>query len=157
MGEFQIRIQADPIDPGRELNEFTFGQDSIGAVVSFTGIVRQTAESDLRSIRIEHYPGMTERAIEEIADDACRRWPLAGVRAIHRYGDLYPGEAIVLVMTMSKHRSDAFQAAEFLMDYLKSKAPFWKKECFGSGERWVDSRSEDEAAMLRWERSSAQN
>ena len=157
MGEFQIRIQADPIDPGRELNEFTSGQDSIGAVVSFTGIVRQTAESDLSSIRIEHYPGMTERAIEEIADDACRRWPLEGVRAIHRYGDLYPGEAIVLVMTMSKHRSDAFQAAEFLMDYLKSRAPFWKKECFGSGERWVDSRSEDEAAMLRWERSSAQN
>ena len=157
MAELQIRIQAEPIDPGRELNEFTVGQDSIGAVVTFTGIVRQTAGSDLRSIHIEHYPGMTERAVKEIADDACRRWQIAGVRAIHRYGELFPGETIVMVMTMSKHRSDAFQAAEFLMDYLKSKAPFWKKECFGSCERWVDSRSEDEAAMLRWKQSSMQN
>ena len=157
MAELWIRIQAEPIDPGRELNEFTAGRDSIGAVVTFTGVVRQTAESDLRSIRIEHYPGMTERAVEEIADDACRRWPIEGVRAIHRYGELFPGETIVMVMTMSKHRSDAFHAAEFLMDYLKSKAPFWKKECFGSGEQWVDSRSEDEAAMLRWGRIGTQN
>lgn len=154
MVELQVRIQADPIDQGRELNEFTAGQDSIGAVVTFTGIVRQTAKSDLRSIRIEHYPGMTERAVEEIADEARRRWPISGVRAIHRYGELFPGETIVMVMTMSKHRSAAFQAAEFLMDYLKSKAPFWKKECCASGEQWVDSRSEDDAAMLRWERRS---
>ena len=150
----QIRIQADPIDPGRELNEFAAGQDSIGAVVTFTGIVRQNAKSDLRSIHIEHYPGMTESAVEEIAEEARRRWAISGVSAIHRYGELFPGETIVMVMTMSKHRSDAFQAAEFLMDYLKSKAPFWKKECFATGEEWVDSRSEDDAAMRRWEGSS---
>jgi molybdopterin synthase catalytic subunit len=119
-----------------------------GAVVTFTGVVR--GGGGLRRLEIEHYPCMTERAIREIAERAEARWSLAGATVIHRHGALAPGERIMMVATAAPHRGDAFAAAEFLMDYLKSRAPFWKKEVRAEGEAWVDARPEDETALGRW-------
>jgi molybdopterin synthase catalytic subunit len=144
-----IRVQSDPFDPGAELTRFSERQSKAGAVVTFTGIVRDTREG-LQSMRIEHYPGMTEAALSKIAQDAQSRWSLQDTLIIHRFGDLSPGEIIMMVTTASKHRADAFQAADFLMDFLKSRAPFWKKEITKSGEEWVAAKDADEDALKRW-------
>ncbi len=147
-----MRVTVDTIafDPGAELNRFSAPLQAMGAVVSFSGIVRQNGEGTLQRMEIEHYPGMTERAIKAIAQEAQDRWSLGDVLVIHRYGALDIGEPIMMVATAARHRADAFAAAEFLMDYLKSRAPFWKKEVTGAGAGWVAARDEDEAALDRW-------
>ncbi len=146
----KILVQEAPFDSGAELNCFTQGQKNMGAIVSFTGVVRNSDDGLLERMDIEHYPGMTERALEKIASDAMARWALGDVLVIHRFGALYPDEQIMMVATASKHRKDAFEAADFLMDYLKSRAPFWKKEQSAQGEDWVASKQEDEDALKRW-------
>ncbi|MCL4138210.1 UNVERIFIED_CONTAM: hypothetical protein GTU68_026875 [Idotea baltica] len=122
----------------------------MGAIVTFTGVVRDNAQGNLVAMEIEHYPSMTQSALTQIATDAIERWSLGDVLVIHRHGRLKPGEQIMMVATASRHRKDAFEAAEFLMDYLKSRAPFWKKEITGGGADWVAARDEDEAALDRW-------
>ena len=144
-----VRIQTEGFDAGAELNAFTDTVAGAGAVVSFTGVVRDV-DGGLVSMEIEHYPGMTEKAIATIVSEAQSRWDLAGALVIHRHGRLSVGDQIMMVATASRHRVDAFQAAEFLMDYLKSRAPFWKKEMTQSGDGWVEARDEDEAALDRW-------
>ena len=144
-----VRVDPARFDPGAELNAFSKGVGNAGAVVSFTGVVRDVA-GGLSAMEIEHYPGMTEKAIAAIVDEAKSRWSLADALVIHRYGRLEAGEVIMMVATASRHRVDAFQAAEFLMDYLKSRAPFWKKELTRDGAEWVEARDEDEAALDRW-------
>ena len=144
-----VRIQTESFDAGAELNAFTDTVAGAGAVVSFTGVVRDV-DGGLVAMEIEHYPGMTEKAIAAIVSEAQARWDLAGALVIHRHGRLTAGDQIMMVATASRHRVDAFQAAEFLMDYLKSRAPFWKKEMTQSGDGWVEARDEDEAALDRW-------
>ena len=144
-----VRVQEVPFDAGAELNAFSKTGTDVGAVVSFTGLVRDVA-GGLETMEIEHYPAMTERAISEIVEDAKGRWALKDVLVIHRFGLLHAGDTIMMVATSSKHRSDAFAAADFLMDYLKSRAPFWKKEITSDGADWVASKSEDEEALTRW-------
>ena len=122
----------------------------MGAVVTFSGIVRDLCENPINFLEIEHYPGMTEKAIGDITKEAMQRWSLGDVMVIHRYGKLSVGDLIMMVATAAHHRNDAFEAAEYLMDYLKSRAPFWKKENTNAFERWVDARDEDEAALTRW-------
>ncbi|TYB82078.1 molybdenum cofactor biosynthesis protein MoaE [Maritimibacter fusiformis] len=143
----RIRVQEEPFDPGAELDGFGAGAD-VGAVVSFTGMVR--GDGGLSRMEIEHYPGMTEKAIAAIAGEAVARWNLADCLVIHRHGPMRPGERIMMVATASRHRASAFEAAEFLMDYLKSRAPFWKKEYGADGAEWVAARDEDEDALGRW-------
>ena len=144
-----IRVQSKPFDMGAEVRAFTKAAEGAGAVVTFCGLVRDEGGS-LRGMEIEHYPGMTEKALGKIRDEALARWSLADALIIHRFGSLKPGEQIMMVATASRHRKDAFEAAEFLMDYLKSRAPFWKKERSADGEDWVAAKSEDEAALKRW-------
>ena len=144
-----IRVQQEAFDPGAELNAFTARAEGAGGVVSFTGIVRDTG-AGLRHMQIEHYPGMTEKALTAIAEEAVRRWDLTGTLVIHRHGDLAPGETIMMVGTAARHRTAAFAAADFLMDYLKSRAPFWKKEVTGDGADWVAAKDSDEDALNRW-------
>ncbi|MAU51901.1 MAG: molybdenum cofactor biosynthesis protein MoaE [Roseovarius sp.] len=144
-----IRVQEAPFDLGEEARAFAARQSGMGAVVTFTGIVRDLADG-LDVMEIEHYPGMTERALSKIAEEACARWSLGDVLILHRFGRLRPDDPIMMVATASRHRADAFQAAEFLMDYLKSRAPFWKKEHGRDGAQWVAARDEDEAALDRW-------
>lgn len=143
-----VRVQSDPFDYGAESARFAQGDGESGAVVTFLGLVRGTG--GLSRMEIEHYPGMTERALAKIADDAGARWPLSDVLIIHRFGTLLPGEPIMMVATASRHRQAAFEAAEFLMDYLKSRAPFWKKEFGPDGAEWVAARDDDETALRRW-------
>ena len=143
-----IRVQSDPFDVGQELARFAIGHTDVGAEVSFTGIVRD--DGGLRFMEIEHYPAMTESAIAEIVDQATSRWMLKDCLVIHRFGRLAPGEKIMMVATAAGHRKAAFEAAEFLMDYLKSRAPFWKKEVTESGEDWVAAKDADEDALTRW-------
>ncbi len=143
-----VRVQEASFDAGAELNAFSQGP-SVGAVVSFTGLVRDT-DGTLHQMEIEHYPGMTERAIAEIVVQAKTRWALADVLVIHRYGALPVGAPIMMVATKSAHRADAFAAADFLMDYLKSRAPFWKKETTADGTAWVAAKDDDETALNRW-------
>ena len=144
-----IRVQAMPFDPGGELNTFSASVAGVGAIVSFTGVVRDVV-GGLSNMIIEHYPGMTEKALEAIRSEAMKRWNLADALIVHRTGQLEAHESIMMVATASKHRKDAFEAAEFLMDYLKSRAPFWKKEITVDGADWVASKSEDEDALSRW-------
>ena len=144
-----VRVQAEPFDGGAELNAFSEGRTDVGAVVSFTGVVRDT-NGTLQDMLIEHYPGMTEKAIGKIVDEAVARWDLADALVIHRYGPLKPGAPIMMVATASAHRAAAFAAADFLMDYLKSRAPFWKKEVTAEGAAWVAAKDEDEDALKRW-------
>ena len=144
-----IRVQIEAFQPGVELDRFSADQPGAGAVVSFTGVVRDDGGT-LDEMLIEHYPGMTEKALEKIAQDAMTRWTLTSAFILHRHGQLTPGEPIMMVATASRHRVDAFQAAEFLMDYLKSRAPFWKKERRGGETTWVEARDEDEDALSRW-------
>lgn len=145
----RIVVQADLFDAGAELNAFAKGRPDVGAIVTFSGLVRDVP-GGLRGMEIEHYPGMTAKAIEAIASDAQERWSLADVMVIHRYGVLNAADPIMMVATAAKHRADAFAAADFLMDYLKSRAPFWKKETTGTGAAWVAAKDEDEAALDRW-------
>ncbi|WP_068108836.1 molybdenum cofactor biosynthesis protein MoaE [Tropicimonas marinistellae] len=145
----EIRVQAEAFRSGKELEAFTARTRGAGAVVSFSGIVRDDS-GELSEMVIEHYPGMTEKALEQIAAQAVSRWSLAGALVIHRYGSLKPGEQIMMVATAARHRKDAFEAAEFLMDYLKSRAPFWKKERNRDGDSWVSAKDSDESALDRW-------
>ncbi|KNX41172.1 Molybdopterin synthase catalytic subunit [Roseovarius tolerans] len=144
-----IRVQEAPFDLGVEANAFAARQSGMGAVVTFTGIVRDLG-GDLSAMEIEHYPGMTEKALHAIADEAANRWQIGDALILHRHGRLAPDEMIMMVATASRHRADAFQAAEFLMDFLKSRAPFWKKEVTDAGADWVAARTEDEDALTRW-------
>ena len=148
-----VSVQREDFDIAAEMARLTAADSDIGAVVSFTGLVREmTADGPITAMELEHYPGMTERALEEIVAQAHSRWPLQGIRVIHRYGRLEPGERIVLVLTASRHRKAAFEAAEFLMDYLKTRAPFWKKENHAGTARWVDASDRDDSAATRWKR-----
>ena len=142
-----VRVQENDFDPTTELDVLSAGRDDIGALVSFIGLVRG---GDVAEMTLEHYPGMTEKALEEIEREARKRWPLQGVTIIHRVGPLAPGARIVFVATASPHRGAAFEAAEFIMDFLKTLAPFWKKEATSEGARWVDARETDDAAAARW-------
>jgi molybdopterin synthase catalytic subunit len=146
----RITVQSECFDIGDETNSFAQAAQGAGAIVTFTGITRDSAKGDLDVMEIEHYPGMTEHALTAIATDAMQRWSLTDCLVIHRYGRLVPNDPIMMVATASRHRADAFAAAEFLMDYLKSRAPFWKKEITKSGTDWVAARDEDEAALKRW-------
>jgi molybdopterin synthase catalytic subunit len=147
----EVIVQSAPFDMGAELNRFAARQENAGAVVSFSGLVRDLATGDLDVMEIEHYPGMTEKALAKIAGDAVERWHLADAFILHRHGRMAPGEPIMMVATAARHRADAFAAAEFLMDYLKSRAPFWKKEITPDGAAWVAARDEDEDALARWQ------
>ncbi|AHY54579.1 molybdenum cofactor biosynthesis protein MoaE [Bradyrhizobium japonicum] len=149
-----IRIQQDDFDIAREIAILTGSRTDIGAVVSFSGICRGDEDSaKIAALTLEHYPGMAEEEIKRHADEATSRWPLNGVTIIHRVGRFMPGQNIVLVLTASQHRQAAFQAAEFLMDYLKTSAPFWKKEESATGTGWVEAHARDDEAAARWTRS----
>ena len=145
----RIVVQDAPFDFGAEAAGFAAGRHDMGAIVTFTGVVRDV-DGGLNAMEIEHYPGMTEKALEKIAAEAMERWSLGDALVIHRYGRMEPGEQIMMVATAARHRKDAFEAAEYLMDYLKSRAPFWKKELVGEETGWVAARDEDEAALDRW-------
>ena len=145
----RLSVQSAPFDLGAESNAFAAAQTAAGAVVTFIGLVRDNGGT-LAAMEIEHYPGMTEKAIRSIMDQAVTRWSLDDALVIHRYGRLAPQEAIMMVATAARHRADAFAAAEFLMDYLKSRAPFWKKEIGADGAEWVAARDADEDALTRW-------
>ncbi len=146
----KISVQEAPIHLTEELASFSTQNQETGAIVSFTGKVRSELDTPLSYMLIEHYPGMTEKAIRKIADEAINRWNLIDCLVMHRFGKLKPGDEIVLVATSSKHRKEAFEAADFLMDYLKSRAPFWKKEVSHKGEEWVQSKELDELSLERW-------
>jgi len=149
-----IRVQEADFEVAREIAALTEGRTDIGAVVTFTGICRGAEGSAaIAALTLEHYPGMAEAEIARHAEEAASRWPLTGLTIIHRVGRIQPGENIVLVVTASAHRHAAFEAAEFLMDYLKTHAPFWKREEGASGTGWVDAREHDDAAAGRWTKS----
>ena len=145
----RIAVQEAPFDLAAEGAALTRGREDVGGLASFVGLVR--ADDGLAALVLEHYPGMTERAITEIAEQACARWPLTGCTVIHRVGRLEPGAPIVLVLAASAHRAAALEACAFLIDWLKTGAPFWKREEFADGrERWVEAKAEDDAAAARW-------
>lgn len=146
----RISVQEAPFDLGRETAAFAAGRTDMGAIVTFTGIVRDVPGDTLEVMEIEHYPGMTEAALTEMTQTAVDRFALGDVLVIHRHGALKPGEMIMMVATAAPHRNDAFAGAEFLMDYLKSRAPFWKREVTAQGADWVEAKDEDEAALDRW-------
>jgi molybdopterin synthase catalytic subunit len=146
----RISVQSSPFDLGAESAAFAAGHRDIGAIVTFTGIVRDLEGDTMDAMEIEHYPGMTEKAITAMAEEAKARFSLGDVLVIHRHGRLQPGEMIMMVATAARHRRDAFEAATYLMDYLKSRAPFWKREISATGAVWVGSTEEDEAALSRW-------
>jgi molybdopterin synthase catalytic subunit len=149
-----IRIQESDFDIAGEISALTAGRSDVGAVVSFTGICRGSEDgADIAALTLEHYPGMAEAEITRHAETAMARWPLSGIRITHRVGRITPGENIVLVVTASKHRQAAFEATEFLMDYLKANAPFWKRVDGRDGESWVEARDHDDEAAARWTRS----
>jgi molybdopterin synthase catalytic subunit len=153
-GSITIRIQEDDFDVAREIASLTKGRTDIGAVVSFSGICRGDEDgAKISALTLEHYPDMAEEEIGRHVDEAVSRWPLNGVTIIHRVGRITPGENIVLVVTASQHRQAAFEAAEFLMDYLKTSAPFWKKEESANGTGWVEAHARDDEAAARWTKS----
>jgi molybdopterin synthase catalytic subunit len=145
-----VSVQNEFFDFSAEIKNFSEALGNIGAIVTFTGIVRGQKSKTLDYMFIEHYPGMTETQIKLIVEDALKRWKICDVLVIHRYGKLEPGEPIMMVATAAEHRREAFEAAEYLMDYLKSRAPFWKKEVLNGEENWVDATSADEASLNRW-------
>ena len=146
-----ISVQPAPFDPGERLNRLHADHLGVGAVVGFVGYVRDYNEGDpVSGMWLEHYPGMTEKALTGIVEQAQTRWPLLDVQVLHRVGQLEPGEPIVFVGVASAHRQAAFEANAFIMDYLKTRAPFWKREATPDGERWVDARDSDEVALSRW-------
>jgi molybdopterin synthase catalytic subunit len=144
----RVSIQHEDFDLAKECAALREGDARVGAVCSFVGTVR--GSGDVSAMELEHYPGMTEKAIESMIDEAHRRFDIFGVRVIHRIGELKPGDQIVMVAVTSAHRHESFQACEFLMDYLKTQAPFWKKEHTPQGAQWVDARSSDDEALRRW-------
>ena len=147
----RVRIQTEDFDLGAETQALRAADGGIGAVVGFVGTVREHSQGQALSLmELEHYPGMTEASIEAMIDTACQRFEIRAAQVIHRVGPLAPREQIVLVLVASAHRGQAFQACEFLMDYLKTQAPFWKKEHLPDGARWVDARVDDDAALARW-------
>ena len=149
-----IRIQEADFDGAREIARLAEGRTDIGAVVSFSGICRgEERGAPITALTLEHYPGMAEAEIRRHADEAMTRWPLLGLTVVHRVGRITPGQNIVLVVTASSHRQAAFEAAEFLMDYLKTSAPFWKRVESETGTNWVDARADDDAAAARWSKS----
>ena len=149
----RVRVQAEDFDTGRELEALTSGRTDVGAVASFVGLVRDANDgSHVKSMTLEHYPGMTEKALADICDQAMSRWDLIDALVVHRIGALKPGDRIVLVGVSSAHRGEAFAACEFIMDYLKTRAPFWKREETPQGARWVEARDSDDAAAGRWSR-----
>jgi len=147
-----VRVQRGDFDPGAEMEALTAGDTTIGGVASFVGLVRDMGGGDrVSAMTLEHYPGMTEKLLAEIEAEACRRWPLQACLIIHRYGRLEPGERIVLVATASAHRQAALESCHFLIDWLKTKAPFWKLEEDDAGKgAWVEARAEDDTAADRW-------
>ena len=148
-----IRVQNEPFDIAALQEDLWRGRPQVGALVTFVGLMRDINDGDkIARMTLEHYPGMTEKALAAIAEEAVDRWQLDGIRIVHRVGELAPQDPIVLVAAASRHRGDAFRACEFLIDYLKTRAPFWKKEVMESGERWVESRATDEDAAERWGR-----
>jgi molybdopterin synthase catalytic subunit len=151
MTDIEVRVQAEAFDPSAEQDAMRRHQPQIGALVAFVGLMRDISdEATVRSMTLEHYPGMTERALSAIADEADRRWGLEGVLIVHRVGPLLPEDPIVLVAVTSRHRGDAFRACEFIIDHLKTDAPFWKKEQTEHGDRWVEARYSDDDAKGRW-------
>ena len=149
-----IRIQETDFDVAQEIAALAGGRTDIGAVVTFSGICRGSESgAPIAALTLEHYPGMAEAEIGRHADEAMARWPLTGLTVIHRVGRITPGENIVLVVTSSAHRQAAFEAAEFLMDYLKASAPFWKSEESAKGTSWIEARDHDDAAAARWTQS----
>lgn len=150
-----VSVQREAFDIASEIAALTSGAHGIGAVASFIGLVRDmhagaTGVANVSAMTLEHYPGMTEHALEEIVAEAHKRWDIISVRLIHRFGRLDPGDAIVLVIVAGAHRGEAFAACEFIMDYLKTRAPFWKKEETADGDRWIEARQDDETAAARW-------
>ena len=149
-----IRIQEADFDIAREIAALTKGRGDVGAVVTFSGICRGSENGEpIAALTLEHYPGMAEAEIKRHTDEAMSRWPLTGLTVVHRVGRITPGENIVLVLAASAHRQAAFQAAEFLMDYLKANAPFWKREENQKGTSWIEARGHDDAAAARWTKS----
>ena len=147
-----VRLQREPFDAAVEAAKLARGRDDIGALITFTGICRGTENGEpIAALTLEHYPDMAEAEIARHAAEAAARWPLLGVTVIHRYGRIKPGEDIVLVVTASSHREAAFAAAEFLMEYLKTRAPFWKQVETASGKTWVNAKTADNVAAERWE------
>jgi molybdopterin synthase catalytic subunit len=147
----RVRVQSEDFDVGRELDSLTRGRKDVGGLASFVGLVRDANDgASVSGMTLEHYPGMTEKALEDICAQAHARWDLVDTLVIHRVGALVPGDRIVLVGVASAHRGEAFEACEFIMDYLKTRAPFWKKEDTAEGGRWVEARASDDAAAGRW-------
>lgn len=147
----RVRVQAEPFDSAAVQQELVAGNPAIGAVVSFVGLMRDINQGDrVDSMTLEHYPAMTEKALQGIVREAEQRWDLLGIRLVHRVGELLPSDPIVLVAVASAHRGEAFSACEFIIDYLKTRAPFWKKEKTPAGDRWVDARVSDNEAESRW-------
>lgn len=149
-----IRVQQEDFDIGAEIARLKAGRSDIGAIVTFTGTVRDQAGA-VAEMTLEHYPGMTEAELSRVEAEANARWPLQASLIVHRYGSLNPGDNIVLVVTASEHRDAAFEAARFLMDYLKTRAPFWKRESGPGGARWVEAEPHDETAVARWDKKPA--
>ena len=148
-----VRLQSEPFDLAAEAAKLSHGRDDIGAVVTFTGICRGAEDGEpIAALHLEHYPGMAETEIARHVAEAAERWPLSGATVIHRYGRIEPGEDIMMVATASAHRQAAFAAAEFLMDYLKTRAPFWKQVEKADSTTWVEAKSTDDAAAARWTR-----
>ncbi|HEY4998083.1 MAG TPA: molybdopterin synthase catalytic subunit MoaE [Usitatibacter sp.] len=146
-----VRVQEGDFDTGRELEALTRGRRDVGALASFVGLVRDVSDgATVSAMTLEHYPGMTQKALEDICGEAHARWNLIGTLVIHRVGALGPGDRIVLVGVTSAHRGEAFAACEFIMDYLKTRAPFWKREDTPSGPRWVEARASDDTAAGKW-------
>jgi molybdopterin synthase catalytic subunit len=147
----RVRVQTEDFDTGKELDALTRGRTDVGALASFTGLVRDANDgAPVRGMTLEHYPGMTEKALEEICRQAHSRWDLIDTLVVHRVGALAPGDRIVLVGVTSAHRGEAFAACEFIMDYLKPRAPFWKREDTADGPRWVEARASDDTAAAKW-------
>jgi molybdopterin synthase catalytic subunit len=146
-----VRVQTEDFDVAQELKRLRDGNPAVGAVAAFIGVVRDLNDStEVRTLTLEHYPGMTEKALEGIVAEATRRWDVYDALVVHRVGGLEPTDQIVLVAVASAHRGEAFAACEFIMDYLKTRAPFWKKEDTAAGERWVEARASDDDAAARW-------
>ena len=146
-----VRVQAEPFDSDAIQQALVGGNPAVGALVSFVGLMRDVNQGErVESMTLEHYPAMTEKALQAIVQEADQRWDLLGISLVHRVGDLAPTEPIVLVAVASSHRGEAFSACEFIIDYLKTRAPFWKKERTASGERWVEARASDNHAESRW-------
>ena len=147
-----IRIQTEDFDSVALQRELIGGRSDVGALATFIGLVRDLPDAPLEQMTLEHYPGMTEKALAGIAEQACERWRILDLAVIHRVGPLEPAEQIVLVMVASRHRGDAFAACEYIMDYLKTEAPFWKKETGAAGSSWVEARDSDLEAQKKWQR-----